>query len=128
MRVTINKDRVSYAPSSLDGHTMEEVGPKPGFVSYPQKVSGPKIRERSPSFEDHYGQATLFWNSQTPVEKHHIVKALQFELSKVETRKVRQRILEHLEKINDVLAAQVAKGIGEKAGAPRPNRNPKPRR
>ena len=46
-----------------------------------------------PGFGDHYGQATLFWNSQTPVEKQHIVKALQFELSKVETRKVRQRIL-----------------------------------
>jgi catalase len=116
MRTTINKGRVSYAPSSLDGHTIEEVGPKPGFVSYPQEVGGPKIRERSPSFEDHYGQATLFWNSQTPVEKHHIVKALQFELSKVETRRVRQRMLEHLEKINDVLAAQVAKGIGEKSG------------
>jgi catalase len=100
--------------------SMEEVGPKPGFVSYPPKVSGPKIRERSPSFEDHYGQATLFWNSQTPVEKRHIVKALQFELSKVETRKVRQRILEHLEKINDVLAVQVANGIGEKGGATRP--------
>ena len=27
------------------------------------------------------------------MEKHHIVKALQFELSKVETRKVRQRVL-----------------------------------
>jgi catalase len=120
MRTTINKGRVSYAPSSLDGHTLEEVGPKAGFVSYPQEVSGTKIRERSPSFEDHYGQATLFWNSQTPVEKQHIVKALQFELSKVETRKVRQRILGHLEKINDVLAAQVAKGIGEQAGATQP--------
>jgi catalase len=114
MRTTINKGRVSYVPSSLDGHTIEEVGPKPGFVSYPQEVSGPKIRERSPSFEDHYGQASLFWNSQNAVEKHHIVKALQFELSKVETRKVRQRMLEHLKKINDVLAQQVAKGIGEK--------------
>jgi catalase len=114
MRTTINKGRVSYAPSSLDDHTIEEVGPKPGFVSYPQEVSGPKIRERSPSFEDHYGQASLFWNSQTPIEKHHIVKALQFELSKVETRKVRQRMLEHLKKINEVLAKQVAKGIGEK--------------
>ncbi len=120
LRVTINKSRVSYAPSSLDGHTLEEVGPKPGFSSYTQRISGPKIRERSPSFEDHYGQASLFWNSQTPVEKHHIIKALQFELSKVETRKVRQRILEHLEKINNVLAAQVAKGIGEKAGATPP--------
>ena len=120
MRMTINKGRVSYAPSSLDGHTMEEAGPKPGFVSYPQEVKGAKIRERSPSFEDHYGQATLFWNSQTPVEKLHIVQALQFELSKVETRKVRQRMLGHLEKINDVLAAQVAGGIGEKERAAQP--------
>ena len=117
MRITINQGRVSYAPSSLDGHSMEEVGPKPGFVSYPEQVSGLKNRERSASFGDHYGQATLFWNSQTPMEKQHIVKALQFELSKVETRKVRQRMLGHLEKINDVLAAQVAKGIGEKTGA-----------
>jgi catalase len=120
MRTTINKGRVSYAPSSLDGHTIEEVGPKPGFVSYPQNVSGQKIRERSPSFEDHYGQASLFWNSQTPVEKHHIVKALQFELSKVETRKVRLLMLEHLAKINEVLAAQVGKGIGEKTDAAPP--------
>ena len=117
MRITINQGRVSYAPSSLDGHSMEEVGPKPGFVSYPEQVRGLKNRERSASFGDHYGQASLFWNSQTPMEKQHIVKALQFELSKVETRKVRQRMLGHLEKINDVLAAQVAKGIGEKTGA-----------
>ena len=93
MRTTINKGRVSYAPASLDGHVMEEVGPKPGFVSFRQEISGTKVRERSPSFEDHYGQARLFWNSQTAVEKHHIVKALQFELSKVETRKVRQRMI-----------------------------------
>jgi catalase len=120
MRIAINRGRISYAPSSLDGHTLEEVGPKSGIVSYPQEVSGPKIRERSPSFEDHYGQATLFWNSQTPVEKQHIVKALQFELSKVETRQVRQRIVGHLEKINDVLAAQVAKTIGEKVNTVAP--------
>jgi catalase len=117
MRTTINKGRVSYAPSSLDDHVMEEVGPKPGFVSYAQVVNGPKTRERSPSFEDHYGQASLFWNSQTPIEKHHIVKALQFELSKVETKKVRQRMLGHLEKINGVLAAQVGKALGESVGS-----------
>ena len=109
MRTTINKGRVSYAPSSLDGRTVEEVGPKPGFASYPQNVSGQKIRERSPSFEDHYGQASL-WNSQTQVEKHHIVKALQFELSKVETRKVHLLMLEHLAKINDVLGRRSRKG------------------
>ena len=125
MRTTLNKGRVSYAPASLDGHVMEEVGPKPGFVSYPQKVEGPKVRERSPSFEDHYGQASLFWNSQTPIEKEHITNALRFELSKVETREVRVRMLGHLAKINDALAMHVAQAIGEDFGASPPKGKPK---
>ncbi len=114
MRTTINRGRVSYAPASLDGHKMEEVEPKPGFVSFPERMAGAKIRERSPSFDDHYGQARLFWNSMTAAEKEHIVKALQFELSKVETLEVRQRMMGHLNQINEVLAAQVGRAIGEK--------------
>jgi catalase len=119
---------IDFSNDPLDGHTMEEVGPKPGFVSYPQEVGGPKIRERSPSFEDHYGQATLFWNSQTPVEKQHIVKALQFELSKVETRKVRQRILEHLGKINEYWPRKWRRVSAKRPARRRANRNSKPRR
>ena len=114
MRHTINKGRVSYTPASLDGHSPDEATPKrPGFVSYREQVNGPKVRERSPSFDDHYGQARLFWNSMTPPEKEHIVKALQFELSKVETKAVRQRMLGHLAKINDTMAAQIGAAIGE---------------
>ncbi len=115
MRYTINKGRVSYAPASLDGHSPAEVKPATGgFTSYPQQVSGPKVRVRSESFGDHYGQARLFWNSMTPPEREHIVKALQFELSKVETRDVRVRMLGHLAQINGVLAAQVGIALGEK--------------
>ena len=62
------------------------------------KSAVPKVRQRSESFGDHYGQAKLFWNSMTPPEKEHIAKALQFELSKVETKDVRQRMLGHLRK------------------------------
>jgi len=114
MRHTINKGRVSYAPASLDGHSPDEVTPaRGGFVSYREQVSGPKVRERSKSFDDYYGQARLFWNSMTPPEKEHIVKALQFELSKVETRAVRVRMLGNLGKINDVLSAQVGAALGE---------------
>ena len=114
MRYTINKGRVSYAPASLDGHSPDEVTPaRGGFTSYPERVNGPKIRARSQSFNDHYGQAKLFWNSMSGPEKEHIVKALQFELSMVETRAVRQRMVEHLGKINDMLAAQVAAALGE---------------
>jgi len=114
MRHRIEKGRVSYAPASLDGHSPDEVTPAHGgFVSYPEQVSGPKVRERSKTFGDHFGQARLFWNSMTPPEKEHIVKALQFELSKVETRAVRVRMLSNLAQINGVLAAQVGAALGE---------------
>ncbi len=74
-------------PPRSTGTSPEEVTPaQGGFVTYPEQVSGPKVRQRSESFGDHYGQARLFWNSMTPPEKEHIVKALQFELSKVETQ------------------------------------------
>ncbi len=114
MRHRINKGRVSYTPASLDGHSPDEATPaRGGFVSYPEHVNGPKVRERSDTFSDYYGQAKLFWNSMTPIEREHITKALQFELSHVETRAVRQRMLGHLEKINGTLASQVAAAIGE---------------
>lgn len=114
MRYTINKGRVSYAPASLDDHDPDEVNPPaPGFVSYQEQVSGPKVRVRSESFGDHYGQARLFWNSMSPIEKEHLAKALQFELSHVETRKVRQRMIGHLEQINGKLAIQTAAALGE---------------
>ena len=131
MRHTINKGRVSYAPASLDGHSPDEVTPaRGGFVSYPEQVSGPKVRQRSESFGDHYGQARLFWNSMTPPEKEHIAKALQFELSKVETKAVRQRMLGNLVKINDVLAAQVGLALGEtsRRATPPPCRTAPPTR
>ncbi len=114
MRTTINKGRVSYAPASLDGHTPEEATPtEGGFISYQEPVNGPKVRVRSKSFDDHYGQARLFWNSMTPPEKEHIVKALQFELSKVETVAVRVRMLQQLANINSVMATQIGAAIGE---------------
>ncbi len=113
MRHTINEGRVAYAPASLDGHSPDEATPQGGFVSYEEQVAGPKVRVRSESFGDHYGQARLFWNSMTPVEKEHIVKALQFELSKVETREVRVRMLNNLAQINEVMAAQIGLAIGE---------------
>ena len=118
MRYEVNKGRVAYAPATLDGHSPGEVTNPQGFQSYPEQVSGPKVRARSESFGDHYGQARLFWNSMTPPEKEHIVKALQFELSKVETRDVRVRMIGHLTKINDVLGAQIARVLGETTQSP----------
>ena len=125
MRHTINKGRVSYEPNSLGGNIPNQVAPaQGGFASYPAQVSGPKVRRRSESFSDHYGQARLFWNSMAPIEKEHIVKALQFELSMVETREVRVRMLDHLRQINEVLAAQVSLALGEKPQTSQPTVSP----
>ena len=124
MRQTINKGRVAYTPASLDGHSPDEERPGSGYNTFGEVVNGPKVRERAESFGDHYGQARLFWNSMAPVEKEHIVKALQFELSKVDTREVRVRMLGHLAQINDVLASQIALALGEKM--PSSNGNVKP--
>jgi catalase len=125
MRYTVNPGRVSYEPNSLGGNIPNQVSPEHGgFATYAETVSGPKVRVRSESFGDHYGQARLFWNSMTPVEREHITKALQFELSKVATRDVRVRMLDHLEKINDVLAAQVALALGEPVHTKHPTATP----
>ena len=114
MRYTINPGKVSYEPNSLQGNIPNQVPEaQGGFVTYPERVSGPKVRHRSPTFGDHYGQARLFWNSVSAVEREHITKALQFELSKVLTREVRLRMLGHLQRINDVLAAQMARALGD---------------
>lgn len=109
---------MSYGPNSLGGgcpfQAKEDMG---GFVSYAEKIDTRKIRERSPSFFDHFSQAALFFNSQSDPEKAHIVKALQFELGKVEVEAIRVRMVGMLAYVDRTLAAQVAKGLGLKVPA-----------
>lgn len=70
------------------------------------------MRARSASFQDHYSQATLFWQSLTPPEQEHLVEAAHFELGKVEVKAIRQRMVEHFQQIDPALASRVAAGIG----------------
>ncbi|HMQ30538.1 MAG TPA: catalase [Chloroflexaceae bacterium] len=113
MRQTINKGRVNYEPNSLGGgcpmHSPEHMR---GFASYAEQIQGPKVRERSASFADHFSQATLFWQSQSPVEQEHIVEALHFELGKVEHMHIRQRMVQLLANVDQDLAERTARGIG----------------
>jgi catalase len=66
---------------------------------------------RAESFADHYNQARQFYVSQTAIERQHIAAALVFELSKVETRAIRSRVIAHLLNIDDKLAMNVAEGL-----------------
>ncbi len=112
-RQAIDKGRVSYEPNSLgNGCPMQNPANMGGFESYQERVEGHKIRERSDSFKDHYSQAQLFWNSMTPPEKEHMIEAFHFELGKVDTIEIREKMVDHLNHINHDLATAVAGGIG----------------
>jgi catalase len=112
-RQGISKGRVAYEPNTLGtGAEFRVDGGAQGFHTQPQALESPKIRRRSPSFDDHFSQAALFWNSQSPAEKDHIVAAFRFELSKVEVAGVRQRVVDNLAHVDAKLAARVAAPLG----------------
>jgi len=113
MRQTINRGRSSYSPNSLgEGDPAQAKASEGGFTSYTEKISAVKVRERSRSFFDHFSQATLFYNSQSDAEKQHLIDAFRFELGKVETVAIRQRMVGILTQVDKDLAAQVAHGLG----------------
>jgi catalase len=105
--------RVNYEPNSWDqpgGGPRED--PENGFPTYPEAAVGEKRRLRPESFADHYSQARMFWRSQTEVEQAHIAQAFTFELSKVETPRIRSRMVAGLRNVDEGLAAAVASGLG----------------
>jgi catalase len=112
-RMLIGKGRVAYEPNTLgNGSEFRVDGGQQGFQSFAEAIEPPKIRRRSPSFDDHFSQATLFWNSQSPAEKEHLIAAFQFELSKVEVPAIRQRMVDNLAHVDIRLARKVAEPLG----------------
>jgi len=112
-RQNIDSGKTSYSPNSLGNNYPEQViAAQGGYTAYPERVEGYKIRTRSKSFFDHFSQAQLFFNSQSDPEKNHLVQALCFELGKVKTIAVRQRVLGILSLVDKGLAAQVAVALG----------------
>jgi catalase len=127
----IHQGQTSYFPNSLsngdpasapppqDGYPNSIVGnPHPataaegGFVHYTERVEGTKVRERSPSFGDHFSQAAMFWRGQTDAEKQHLVEAGQFELGMCNTPAVRERVIANFNRVDNDLATRIAAGIG----------------
>jgi len=113
MRQQINQGQTSYHPNSIGGGCpFQAKAAEGGFTSYTERIDAKKIRERSPSFFDHFSQATLFFNSQSEAEKNHITNALRFELGKVQTEAIRERVLGLLNQVDTALANNVAVALG----------------
>ena len=119
MRQTINTGRVSYEPNSIGGGCpFQAAMAEGGFNSFDERIDARKVRARSPSFHDHFSQATLFYNSQSDAEKKHLIDAFRFELGKVEIPEIRARMIGILTQVDKRLAAEVGKGLGIKPAQP----------
>ncbi len=115
-RQAINRGRVAYEPNSLAGGCPFQAGAAQGFVTVAEKLrltdTQGKIRAKPEKFADHFTQATLFYESQTPVEQAHIAAAFRFELSKVTVPAIRERTISMLRNASEALAQQLAADLG----------------
>lgn len=111
-RQAVHRGRVAYEPNSLGGGCPFQAGMQGGFTSFPQAVTEDKVRGKPELFADHYSQAKLFWISQTPAEQNHIISAFRFELSRVQTEAIRERVISMLVNVDAALADGVATGLG----------------
>jgi len=103
-----------YRPNSLDGGNPFPAGDaENAFLDVGVTVAqAPKVRANPASFDDHYSQVRLFWQSMTPLEKEHIIHAYTFELGKCYEQAIKTRQLQCLANIDPVLCARVADGLG----------------
>ncbi|MEH6821080.1 MAG: catalase [Dietzia psychralcaliphila] len=108
-----------YKPNSLDGGCPFLAGADDGaLVEVAQHIADAQVvRDAPASFDDHYSQATLFYNSMTEVEKEHIAGAYTFELGKCYEENIKVRQVEQLAHIDHDLAVTVATGLGLPAPA-----------
>ena len=123
-RQAIHRGRVSYEPNSLAGGCPFQAGAAQGFTSVARRLdakeSADKVRISPEKFADHYTQARLFFESQTPVEQAHIGNAFRFELSKVTVPAIRERVVASLMNASPALAERLAQDLGMPMPAPLP--------
>lgn len=112
-RRTINVGNVAHHRNAMANNSpypvSEEAG---GYVHYQEKVEGNKIRARSESFNDHFSQATLFWNSMSAPERKHIIDAFAFEAGKVKDKCIKQRVVDMFTNVDLELGKAIANKIG----------------
>ncbi|NRF65916.1 catalase [Aquincola sp. S2] len=115
-RQAIPRGRVAYEPNSLGGGCPFQAGAAQGFVSVPARQRAEeaqaKVRAKPEKFAEHYAQARLFYESQSPAEQAHIAAAFRFELSKVTVPAIRRRMVASLRNVSEDLARQVGDKLG----------------
>ncbi|MEB3766420.1 catalase [Acinetobacter sp. MD2] len=110
----IHPGKANYEPNTLDNNWPREAkSDATAFKTHPEKVQGSKLRVRPESFADHFSQATLHYQSLAKHEQQHIKDAYAFELSKVKSQEICERVINAiLVHIDFDLAKFVANELG----------------
>jgi catalase len=127
-RQSIHRGKIAYEPNSLGGGCPFQAGGA-GFTSFREPIEADKVRGSAERFAEHYNQAALFYNSQTAVEKAHILRGFRFELTKVQVPAIRRRVVAMLANVDADLATQLAAQLGMPVPDPLPRaieKAPKP--
>ena len=105
-RTQIDHGRTSYFPNTLGlGCPALAPGVDGGYVHYPEPVEGLKIRRAQREVQGllQSGAAVLSTACPTP-EKRHLIDAARFELGRVESPVVRQRMVALFDLVDRELA------------------------
>lgn len=121
LRHTITKGSVNYWPNRFEA-TKPATPEEGGYVDYPEKVAGMKVRLKSKKFREHYNQAQLFYNSLSPPEQAHLQASLAFELDHCDDPVVYTRMTDRLTDID----LELAQGVAELVGGPIPQKANRP--
>ena len=115
----IHEGTAPYFPNSVGAGCPFHVG-EAGFQHVPRQIAGAVVRQRPLSFEDHFTQATMFWNSMSSTERDHIVSAFSFELGKCVDPDVRATVLANLANVDAQLCGRIAANLGTDAPGGKP--------
>ncbi|KAI0911477.1 catalase [Ustulina deusta] len=117
----IHKNTAAYSPNTLNSGFPQQANQTAGrgfFTAPSRTVSGNLVRGLSSTFNDHWSQPRLFYNSLEPVEQQFLINAIRFETSKLQSTTVKQNVLQQLNRISNDIAVRVATTLGLTAPAP----------
>lgn len=117
----IHENIAAYSPNTLNNGYPRQATQQEGrgFFTAPrrQTTTGRLVRELSSTFDDHWTQPRLFYNSLTPVEQQFVINAMRFETSQLESATVKANVLAQLNKVSHDVATRVASALGMDAPA-----------
>ncbi|XXH04636.1 hypothetical protein Hte_011054 [Hypoxylon texense] len=117
----VHKNIIHYSPNTLNGGYPQQATQSTGrgyFNAPIRSTSGKLVRGLPSSFDDHWSQVRLFYNSLTPPEQQFLINAIRFETSHVQSATVKQNVLTQLNRVSNDIAVRVATALGLEAPAP----------